>query len=73
MVKIQLRTLRGNDETNTGIAIAYTFASPENKASTGPLSRFIHMIKAGPCRLMLEFEHSGYMPVAVAGPPRCSG
>ncbi len=67
VVRIQLQALRGNDETNQGIAIAFRFASPRNKASTGPLPRFIHMIKAGPYRLMLEFERASYMPARIEG------
>lgn len=68
VVRIQLQALRGNDETNEGIAIAFRFASPRNKASTGPLPRFIHMIKAGPYALMLEFERASYLPIRVEGP-----
>ncbi len=67
VVRIQLRALRENDETNEGIAIAFRFASPRNKASTGPLPRFIQMIKAGPYRLMLEFEHASYTATRVQG------
>ncbi len=68
VVRIQLEALRGNDETDQGIAVAFRFASPRNKASTGPLPRFIHMIKAGPYRLMLEFDHASYMPIRIQGP-----
>ena len=67
VVRIQLEALRGNDETNEGIAIAYRFASPRNKASTGPLPRFIRMIEAGPYRLMLEYTHASYAPARVEG------
>ena len=67
VVQIQLQALRENDETNEGIAVAFRFASPRNKASTGPLARFIHMIKAGPYRLMLEFEHASFTPIVIEG------
>ncbi len=67
VVQIQLKALRDNDEADNGIAIAFRFASPRNKASTGPLPRFIRMIKEGPYRLMLEFEHASYMPTIVEG------
>lgn len=67
VVRIQISALRANDETDQGIAVAYRFASPRNKASTGPLSRFIQMIKAGPYRLMLEYERASYPPARVEG------
>jgi len=67
VVRIQLKALRRNDAENRGIAVAFRFASPANKASTGPLPRFIHMIKAGPYRMMLEFEHAAYGSLEVDG------
>lgn len=67
VVQIQLEALRDNDEADNGIAVAFRFASPRNKASTGPLLRFIRMIEEGPYRLMLEFEHASYMPTLVEG------
>ena len=49
VVRIQLEALRRNDEQDRGIAVAFRFASPANRTNTGPLSRFIAMIKeAGP-------------------------
>ncbi len=73
VVRIQLDALRANDESNQGIAVAFRFASPQNKASTGPLPRFIQMIKTGPYRLMLEFEHARYAPIKVEGARAAQG
>lgn len=67
VVRIQIEALRANDADDRGIAIAFRFASPANKRSTGPLPRFIHMIKAGPYRLMLEYDHASYGEVQVRG------
>lgn len=67
VVRIQLNALRANDDADQGIAVAFRFASPRNKASTGPLPRFIHMIKAGPYRLMLEFDRASYGPMEIRG------
>ncbi len=67
VVRIQLNALRANNASDEGIAVAFRFASPRNKASTGPLPRFIHMIKAGPYRLMLEYERASYTPTRVEG------
>ena len=42
VVGIQMRALANNDRPfdNAGIELTFRFASPSNKASTGPLSRF---------------------------------
>ena len=63
VVRIQLEALRHNDEQDRGIAVAFRFASPANRANTGPLARFIAMIKEGPYALMLEFRDAAYGPV----------
>lgn len=56
VVKIQLRALKHNDSSNHGIAIAYRFASPENRLYTGPLSRFIQMLYNPLYAPMLNYE-----------------
>ena len=63
VVRIQLEALRHNDEQDRGIAVAFRFASPANRANTGPLPRFIAMIKEGPYALMLDFVDASYGPV----------
>ena len=63
VVRIQLEALRHNDDRNRGIDVAFRFASPANRASTGPLSRFIGMIRNGPYALMLGFGAASYGPV----------
>ena len=45
VIRIQLEALRHNDEQDRGIEVAFRFASPANRASTGPLPRFIRMIE----------------------------
>lgn len=65
VVRIQLEALRKNDGEDRGIAVAFRFASPANKRSTGPLPRFISMIRNGPYRLMLEYRHVLYAPVRI--------
>ncbi len=54
VVRCQMEALRSNDSDDNGIAIAFRFASPSNKQVTGPLPRFIHMIKHSPYRVMLH-------------------
>ena len=66
VVRIQLEALRHNDERDRGIEVAFRFASPANRSNTGPLARFIRMIKAGPYALMLDFREALYGPVDVS-------
>lgn len=48
VVKLQLTALQHNNpESDDGIAKTFDFASSRNKAVTGPLPRFAHMIHAG--------------------------
>lgn len=51
VVTFQLKSLQSND-TGEGIAATYRFASPANKAVTGPLPRFARL-----------FEHERYQPM----------
>ncbi len=67
VVRIQLEALRENGTDDRGIAVAFRFASPGNKRSTGPLPRFAAMIKEGPYALMLRFTDADYAPVQVRG------
>ena len=47
VVTIIMTALRHNDapRTDRGIQVTFNFASPANKRATGPLSRFISMVK----------------------------
>lgn len=65
VVRIQLNALRHNDIRNRGIEVAFRFASPDNKQSTGPLPRFIRMILEGPYSLMLVYDNAAYHPAEV--------
>ena len=65
VIRIQLEALRNNDEGNRGIEVAFRFASPANRASTGPLLRFVRMIEEGPYALMLEYREAAYGAVEV--------
>ena len=65
VIRIQLEALRHNDRGNRGIEVAFRFASPTNRANTGPLSRFITMIAHGPYSLMLDYRDADYGPVEI--------
>jgi len=66
VVRIQLEALRRNDAADRGIAVAFRFASPHNRRSTGPLPRFAGMIRNGPYAPMLRFTDAAYAPPRIA-------
>ena len=45
VVKMQLTAMQQNDESNLGIEVTFRFASPSNRRYTGPLERFIRLVK----------------------------
>ena len=65
VVAAQLEALQHNDESNDGIAVAFRFASPGNRRTTGPLERFVFMIHDGPYELLLGFDGAHAQPVEV--------
>ena len=65
VVRCQMQALGANDEQDNGIAIAFRFASPANKRVTGPLTRFIDMIKNSAYSVMLDYELIEYGEVDV--------
>ena len=67
VVAIQLRALQLNDQQDRGIAVAFRFASPQNRASTGPLPRFAGMIRNGPYSSMLNHVSAACQDPLVRG------
>jgi hypothetical protein len=67
VVRIQLESLQHNDDSNKGIEAAFNFASPGNKKYTGPLSRFVKMLKAPPYNAMLNHKSVEYDPIEISG------
>ena len=68
VVELQLVALRENDDEDRGIAVAFRFASPTNRRSTGPLERFARMIKGPLYRAMLSYDEATYAQTIVRGP-----
>jgi hypothetical protein len=64
-VALQLDALKTNDDPyeNAGIMTAYNFASPANRRSTGPLDRFVAMVRSPQYRPMLDFAEAVRGPV----------
>lgn len=68
VVAIIMTALRDNDRPhkNRGIEVTFNFASPANKSATGPLARFIPMVKGPVYGLMIEFKSISYENIRVA-------
>lgn len=68
VIRIQVEALQANDSPtpDAGIAAAFRFASPGNRAATGPLPRFTQMIKLG-YPDMLGFAEAEYGAIQVVG------
>ena len=56
VVKIQLEGLKNNDMPNTdnGIKQTWEFAHPSNKKYTGPLPKFINMLKSDSYKMLIN-------------------
>ena len=56
VVKIQLRSLKNNDDPfkNAGIEQTWEFAHPNNKKYTGPFKSFVLMIRNDPYNVLLN-------------------
>ena len=61
VVKIQLRSLKNNDDPfkNAGIEQTWEFAHPNNKKFTGPLEKFKNLLKSDSYKMLLNHvEHN---------------
>ena len=69
VVRLQLDALGHNAELgdDSGIAAAFRFASPANRAVTGPLERFAGMLKNSLYRPMLDHVSAEFGPVQLEG------
>jgi hypothetical protein len=48
VIELQIRALSGQGEIKTRVERCYRFASPANRAHTGPLDRFLRMVDSPP-------------------------
>ena len=62
VVRIQIEALENNDRPHpdAGIEITFRFASPANRKVTGPLARFIEMVRNPAYRPMLNHRGARY-------------
>jgi len=66
VITIVVESLQNNASNNEGIATVFRFASPGNKAATGPLNRFTQMIRQG-FPDMLNHVSVRYNPIEITG------
>jgi len=69
VVRIVINALSRNDEphVDAGIETTFNFASPANKVNTGPLDRFIKMVKGPPYGIMVDHASSEFSEVVLTG------
>jgi hypothetical protein len=69
VVQIQLQALQRNDTPtkDSGIAIAFRFASPANQAATGPLANFVLLVKNPLYHPMLNHKTVERGPMKIDG------
>ncbi len=69
VVKIVIDALANNNSPfdDAGIVITFSFASPENRSQTGPIDRFIRMVKAAPYGDMVNHSSSRFSEIAMDG------
>jgi hypothetical protein len=60
VVRIVMDALKKNDAKDNGIVVTFDFASPANKEATGPLERFIPMVKGAAYAPMLNYKSAKY-------------
>lgn len=58
---------RNSPAPNAGIFTVYQFASPANRANTGPYGNFLQLVKLPPFGPLFSGRADSYSPLAVAG------
>ena len=67
VVRIQMTAFQFNDTNDQGIEVAFRFASPANRRTTGPLPRFSQLIKTTEYRPMLNHISVEYDDIFIRG------
>ena len=67
IVSLQLMAMQQNDVSNHGIEITFRFASPQNKVQTGPLSRFIKLVRSPAYSPLLNHLDVTFLNLKVEG------
>ncbi len=69
VVRLQLDALQNNDllPDDAGIRAAFAFTSPTNREATGPVERFIQLVKNPLYRPLIGFETARLSDMAIVG------
>ena len=65
VVRLQLLAMQQNDDSNFGIEVTFRFASPSNKIQTGPLKRFISLVRNPSYRPLLNHTNATFLELTV--------
>ena len=65
VVKLQLLAMQQNDDSDFGIEVTFRFASPANKKQTGPLKRFIKLVRNPSYRPLLNHINATFLELNI--------
>ena len=65
VVRLQLLAMQQNDDSDFGIEVTFRFASPANKKQTGPLKRFISLVRIPSYRPLLNHINATFIELTV--------
>ena len=65
VVRLQLLAMQQNDDSDFGIEVTFRFASPANKKQTGPLKRFIGLVRNPSYRPLLNHINVTFIELTV--------
>ena len=65
VVRLQLLAMQQNDDSDFGIEVTFRFASPANKKQTGPLKRFIRLVRNPSYRPLLNHINATFLELTI--------
>ena len=65
VVRLQLLAMQQNDDSDFGIEVTFRFASPANKKQTGPLKRFISLVRNPSYRPLLNHINATFLELNI--------
>ena len=65
VVRLQLLAMQQNDDSDFGIEVTFRLASPSNKIQTGPLKRFIRLVRNPSYLPLLNHTNATFLELTV--------
>ena len=65
VVRLQLLAMQQNEESNFGIEVTFRFASPANKRQTGPLKRFVMLVRSPSYSPLLNHTNATFLELII--------